>query len=223
MGGGSLPLLALGQTPIFYFPREITQEVIMNIPLTVADIPVTQELVQYLFNYNAETGILSWKNPPNNRIKKGPIFSKSISGYYNVNIYRKKYQLHRIVWLYVHGYFPENGLDHIDRNKLNNKITNLREVSVQCNARNVGLRVQNISNVTGVSFEVDRIKWRATIKVNNKNCYLGRYSDYIEAVATRLAAEQCLGWHTCITDSPAYQCMQKWLHSTLDVNAVTGY
>jgi mRNA-degrading endonuclease HigB of HigAB toxin-antitoxin module len=185
----------------------------MNTLVTLSDIPVTQELVQHLFNYDSNTGKITWKNPPVMKGIKGKDACSINNNYHTVNIYGKNYNAHRVIWLYVHGYFPENDIDHIDRDKTNNKLENLREVSRQCNMRNVGKRVNNKSNVVGVSFIQKRIKWYANIMVNGKTYGLGEHCDYIEAVCTRLAAEQCLGWPDCDTKSTAYQCIKTWLNN----------
>lgn len=179
--------------------------------LSLANIPLTQELVRHLFNYNPETGILRWRNPTNTKIRKGAIAGSKTYNYYRVNIYNRNYRLHRIIWLYVHGYFPENEIDHIDRNGQNNKLNNLREVSRQCNLRNTGLYTTNKSGITGVYFDKTRFTWCAFIRVNGKLYNLGCCFDYIEAACTRLAAEQCLDWSNCNTNSTAYQCVKEWL------------
>lgn len=195
----------------------------MNMPLTVAEIPLTQELVQHLFDYNPETGIIKWKNPGrNHNAKIGDIVRSMSHGYYRVQIYGKKYPAHQIIWLYVHGYIPENDMDHIDRNRHNNKLSNLREVSRQCNMRNVGRQTNNKSGVVGVSFVKKSFNWYANIMVNKKTFGLGYYVDYIEAACARLAAEQCLDWPNCNTNSTAYKCVKDWLNKMNSVS-ITGY
>lgn len=175
---------------------------------------LTQEVVQHLFTYKPETGELRWKKAPFTGSKKGASANTSCNGYYVVRIYGKIYGVHRIIWLYVHGYLPENEIDHIDRDKTNNRIDNLREVSRQCNRRNTGLQINNKSGITGVSFKSLHFAWAASITVNNKYYSLGIYTDYIEAVCTRLAAEQCLGWSDCNANSTAYQFVKSWLHKS---------
>jgi len=185
--------------------------------LTLANISLTQKLVQHLFDYNSETGILKWKNPTNTKIRKGAVAGSKTFNYYRVNIYGRNYRVHRIIWLYVYGYFPENDIDHIDRNGQNNKLNNLREVSVQCNIRNSKLSVNNTSGVKGVHFDKINFTWCASIKVNNKLYALGNYNDYIEASCARLAAEQCLNWHDCDSNSTAYQRLKSWLNRSVSL------
>lgn len=174
---------------------------------------ISQEFIQHLFSYNKDTGILSWKIPTGTRVNKGDpattITNKN--GYCSVKIFKKRYSIHRLIWLYVYGYFPENELDHINRIKTDNRIENLREVSRQCNMRNVGKRVNNISNVVGVSFISKKFVWYANIMINKKTYSLGYHNDYYEAVCHRLAAEQCLNWHKCDSNSTAYKCIKNYL------------
>ena len=73
-------------------------------------------------------------------------------GYLRSSIDGKKYKLHRLAWLYVYGYFPENFIDHINRNRSDNRIENLREVSRQCNVRNCGNLKTNTSGIKGVGW-----------------------------------------------------------------------
>lgn len=175
---------------------------------------LTQEIVQHLFTYDPETGELRWKLAPFTRSKKGASINTKSNGYYLVRIYGKKYGVHRIIWLYVYGYFPENEIDHIDRNGINNKLSNLREVSRQCNMRNTGLSINNKSGVTGVRFNKSCNAWAAAITVNKDSYYLGIYYDFTEAACARLAAEQCLDWHKCDTNSTAYQHVKSFLEES---------
>ena len=162
------------------------------------------------------------ENPNARRVSKGDIV-KTIDnyGYYKVCIHNKPYLAHRIIWLYVYGYIPENGLDHIDRNPANNRITNLREASKQCNARNSKISSNNSSGITGVRFNKRKLCWTADIMVNYKNYRLGSFADYIEAAATRLAAEQCLDWPDCDTKSTSGQCIKNWLNK-INTDNITG-
>lgn len=121
----------------------------------------------------------------------------------------KNYSAHRLAWLYIHGYLPENQIDHINRQKIDNRICNLREVSSQCNTRNTGNRIDNKSGVKGICFDESRGNWIVYIEVNQKRTYLGRINDFDESVCLRLCAEQCLGWSGCDSNSPAYQYVKK--------------
>jgi hypothetical protein len=91
----------------------------------------------------------------------------SNAGYFRVTIDSQKYLEHRIVFYMHYGYCPEN-LDHIDGNKTNNQIANLREVSHQENMCNVSTRADNTSGIKGVSWNKTRSKWTARVSLHGK-------------------------------------------------------
>lgn len=80
-------------------------------------------------------------------------------------------------------------IDHIDRNKLNNTIENLRGATKQENAYNSKLSSNNTSGVTGVSFSKCKSKWRSYINVDHKQIFLGYFTDINDAIKVRLKAE----------------------------------
>jgi hypothetical protein len=173
---------------------------------------LTQKTAQELFNYDPETGNLYWKRPTGARSVPGSIVGTlNFHGYYTVGIFGKKYKVHRIIWLYVYGYTPEHELDHINRIKTDNRISNLREVSHQCNLRNAKQHKSNTSGVTGINFDRRTSSWGSWITIDSKSRFLGRYSDYTEAVCIRLAVEQCLDWSSCEKNSSARQYIKDFL------------
>jgi len=130
-------------------------------------------------------------------------------GYLRICIDSQIYEAGRLAWLYIKGYFPENQIDHINQNPSDNRFKNLREASKQCNARNYGNPKNNKTGVRGVYWYQAGQKWQAYIMVDQKGYHLGFHEDFTEAVAHRLAAEQCLNW--CNPNSPAYSYMKKYL------------
>ena len=173
---------------------------------------LTRSRLKDLLDYDPDTGIFLWKVSTAQRIKVGDVAGcVSKKGYIHIKIDNKSYRAHRLAWLDYYGYFPERGLDHKDRTRHHNWIDNLREVGQQCNVRNTGLRSDNTSGVKGTYFYKPTQKWSAHIKENGKKYNLGYFTDFTEAVAHRLAAEQCLNWGTCDSSSPAYQYIQKYL------------
>jgi len=168
------------------------------------------EKLKTILSYNHETGIFIWKIPKPGGIKVGDIAGTlRTDGYIQIEADRKLYYAHRLAWFFKYGYSPENNIDHIDRIKHHNWISNLREVSNQCNARNCGNFINNTSGVKGVSWDKNRGKWFAHVAINNKPKNLGEYFSFSNAVCARLAAEQCLDWEGCDSNSPAYQYVQK--------------
>jgi len=167
---------------------------------------LTQNRLKQVLHYNPKTGIFTRKIRTSTRIRVGDIAGYlNTLGYVFICVDSIKYLAHRLVWLYVHGYFPEHTIDHIDRNPANNRITNLREAGKRCNIQNSGNRKDNTSGVKGISWNKNAQKFIVNIMTNSSQKYIGIYSDFDEAVCHRLAAEQCIGWSSCDSNSPAYQ------------------
>lgn len=166
-----------------------------------------------ILDYNPNTGIFKWKISNSNRIKPGDIAGILTQGYCKIGINGKLYLAHHLAWFYVYGYFPENEIDHINRNGTDNRIENLREVSRICNARNTKNRSNNTSGIKGVSFHKQTNKWQVQITVNQKRISLGCHDEFDEAVCYRLVAEQCFNWKGCDSISPAYNYVKNTIQS----------
>jgi len=105
------------------------------------------------------------------------------------------YKAHRLAWMYVHGYMPVEQIDHINRVRNDNRISNLRLASQKQNNENKSLGRNNTSGVTGVTFQKNHGKWRAFIGHNNREIYLGEYDSFDEAFLVRKDAEAALYTH----------------------------
>lgn len=137
---------------------------------------ITTEILKKHFDY--VEGNLIWRLDKG-RIKKGTIAgSPDSKGYIAVKFNQKLYRLHRLIWLWHGKELPEQ-LDHIDRNPKNNHIENLRPATPSQNQWNTS-KADN-----GVSWHKASKKWRARIKINNKEIYLGVYANYDEAKQIR--------------------------------------
>ena len=112
-------------------------------------------------------------------------------GYRKVNFGGRPYQTHRMIWFMHYGYFPENEIDHINRDPADNHIENLREVGRACNAKNQKIPCTNTSGVKGVRWSKAADRWVGQIKENQQFHHLGCYADFTEAVLARLTAELC--------------------------------
>lgn len=139
---------------------------------------MTQDYLLYLFEYR--DGNLYWK-VDKKKVKPGQkAGSRKPSGYYSVKIDYKSYRLHRLIFMYHHGYMPRI-IDHIDTDRSNNKIENLRECSVRENAYNSKILKSNTSGVKGVHWCKIHEKWIARCRADGKRHSLGYFSDIKDA------------------------------------------
>jgi hypothetical protein len=130
---------------------------------------VTKDILRELFNY--QNGDLVRKTLPRKRYanaKKSEYLSTFVNGVY--------YRTHKLVFLYHYGYIPKQ-IDHIDNNKHNNCVENLRECLPSNNSMNIGIRSDNSSGVKGVAWEPKRKKWRVRVCAQGKTMYSGRFED----------------------------------------------
>lgn len=112
-------------------------------------------------------------------------WGKNANGYYSSNINGKQTPLHR----YIANPSPNEIVDHINRDKKDNRICNLRNTNKSVNAFNCGLRSTNKSGRTGVYLRKDTKRWQAEIKKDGRKILLGCYSTFEEAVKAREEAE----------------------------------
>lgn len=133
---------------------------------------VTQDDLKRYFNYNAKTGVVINKITRGNSKKGERSGAIDNRGYLTVSINSKMMQIHRLAFLYEKGYLPKY-IDHIDGDKLNNKIDNLRECRQQENCYNRKMSKNNQCGVKGVYWDRGSRSWRAQLSINGKNTYLG--------------------------------------------------
>lgn len=182
---------------------------------------MTQGRLRELFDYDQETGDLIRKIRVSNCKKGQPgtiIRTMDSNGYYQVMVDGWVEMAHRVIWCWWYGYVPENQIDHIDGCKTNNSIPNLREVSQSCNIRNQGVRATNKSGITGVRWVEQEGKYQVMIRCPNARkprTIFRTFNDLTEAVAHRLAAEQCLDYPNCNSSSSAFLYMQRYLKGEL--------
>ena len=142
---------------------------------------LTQERLQHLFTYDAINGLLI-RNFKVGKAEAGTSSSaKDRDGYHVVGIDSKLYRTHRVIWMYVHGSFPEGYLDHINRIKIDNRIENLREVSKAQSRENIGVSHNNKSGMKGVWMHKQTKKWCASIGYKKKNIHLGSFTSIEDA------------------------------------------
>lgn len=126
----------------------------------------TMEYVAALFNY--KDGRLFWREPrANNKVKAGDLAGVvNSAGYLLVKIDGWSFSVHKIIW-FIHYETESDYLDHIDKDRLNNNISNLREVNHMQNMNNKSAYLSNTSGSTGVRQERTG-RWAASIQINKK-------------------------------------------------------
>lgn len=156
---------------------------------------MNSKLWSEFFTY--EDGRLFWKVRTSNRTREG-CEAKTIGnhGYKIVGMSGKRHLAHRIIWEMHHGKIPDGmQIDHVDHDKTNNKIENLRLVTSKENNYNMKFRSTNKSGVTGVSWDKQHGKWASNIKVNGVKIHLGLFSDLKTAAEVRRKAEIKYNFH----------------------------
>lgn len=166
------------------------------------DLPSIDEL-RKLLTYDPDTGDLTWlarrdvKASWNTRYAGRPALAcVHEDGYRKGRIHRKLVRAHRVAWALHHGRWPNLDLDHINGDRSDNRISNLREVTRSENQRNMRLPSDNRSGVIGVYWNTQRQRWVAEIRdTRGKKQHLGAFADLDAAAAARRAAEQAAGYH----------------------------
>ncbi|ARC38619.1 HNH endonuclease [Paracoccus yeei] len=117
-------------------------------------------------------------------------------GYLSGSIFDKRFLAHRVVWAMKYGEWPKDQIDHINGNRSDNRISNLRDVPNIENGKNLGLPSNNTSGVRGVYFSTLRKKWVVQIGSHEKRKTIGSFHDFEDAVAARRKAEKQFGYHS---------------------------
>jgi len=137
---------------------------------------LTQEEAHRLFEY--KDGELYWKNCTSPAVKNGSKAGHSNSyGYWRIETKFGSLAAHRVVFLMHHGYMPKV-VDHIDGNKLNNKIENLRAATYTENSYNSCISKRNTSGAKNIRWREDQRKWRVQLTVQGKNVNIGQFADF---------------------------------------------
>lgn len=144
---------------------------------------LTQERLKELLHYTPDTGIFVWKVTTNTHAIKGSVAGTcNKRGYKIIGINGKKFYIHRLVWLYVYGKFPDGEIDHIDCNPKNNTITNLRVITRSGNCQNkIKAQSNNLTGFLGVGRTKSGIKFHAQIGINGKTKHIGYFHTQEEA------------------------------------------
>ncbi len=147
---------------------------------------LTHDRLVEVLNYNKRTGVFKWSKKISKKVVVGHIAGggPSLVGYWRIRIDGKLYQAHRLAWLYVYGEWPGETIDHINGDKLDNRIINLRSATYTENNQNkLWHRKGKLPGVTK-----RRGKYEASIKYKGDQYYLGLFSTEREANKAYLLA-----------------------------------
>lgn len=157
--------------------------------------------------YEPETGKLFWREAApehfklprlhlawNKRFAGKEVGAKLNNGYLYVNLKKCVMLVHRVIFAMVYGYWPEQ-VDHINHDRIDNRLINLREATFVTNGQNISLPADNTSGRIGVYWFRQRGVWYARIYVDGKNHHLGYFKEKADAIAAREAAEIRFGFH----------------------------
>jgi hypothetical protein len=168
----------------------------------------TIEGLAALIRCDADAGLLFWRERPREMFPTGRAHSiwnaryagkqaftaKDRDGYFQGSFLGQRLRTHRVVWALTHGEWPDV-VDHIDGDRANNRISNLRNVSKAENARNMGMRDGSTSGRIGVCWIASRQRWQASVMRDGRVVNLGRFRELQDAVAARQQAERDIGFH----------------------------
>lgn len=156
---------------------------------------MTAELVRVLFNCDYSKGTLTWKRDHGRNAKAGSeagyVSQHSRGGYKLVETGGKAHPVHRLVWLHFYGEWPAVELDHINRNKLDNSIANLRSVTRLEQMQNLPTYKSNTSGLVG-AYPRKNGKFQASVQYDGRNHYIGRFDTKEEAHAAYVAKKAAL-------------------------------
>lgn len=144
---------------------------------------ITQEYVKEVFGYDEQKGILIRKKHP----RWGTNYNRPVGivpsshGYGRVFIGDIECSAHQVIWLWVYGTYAAE-IDHIDNDRMNNRISNLREASRLENMHNKTMYSNNTSSFPGVGWHSRDKVWAARIQVGGKRIHLGYFDDINDAI-----------------------------------------
>lgn len=154
------------------------------------------DVLRRVLSYDPETGIFVWNYRPeyegsrsagwNAKYAGSPAGATDDDGYIVISIksdgVKRMYFAHQLAWAYEHGVFVTQ-IDHRNRMKGDNRISNLREADTAQNGWNVGLQSRNTSGVKGVYWHKIAKKWCMHVTVRGSYVYLGLCHDLELAAA----------------------------------------
>lgn len=140
------------------------------------------ESIKDFISYDPDTGYLTWLKSPCRRVKEGAVVSSiDAYGYFVVAFRGSRWKAHRLAWFLHYGEDPPETVDHINGDRKDNRLCNLRAASRGENLKNMSVSGKGSSKYKGVSWNKAVKQWTAYISVDNKKVHLGCFSSEEEA------------------------------------------
>ena len=151
-------------------------------PIIASKLPSIEELNSQL-KYDPKTGLFTWKINKKGPVKAGmKAGTRHSQGYITIRINGIDYLAHRLAWVFFYGFLKENEqIDHINLDRSDNRIENLRKATHAENCRNTKSRSHNISGLKGAHFDKRNGKYRARITIDKNQKWLGYFKTPEEA------------------------------------------
>lgn len=165
-------------------------------------------LIKEAMTYNPDTGEFRWLERPRRHFESDKEFRRwnarysgrlagglNVRGYHKITLFNLRLAAHQLAWAMHYGVWPRFELDHIDHDRANNRIANLRDVPHSENSQNMPRSSSNNTGCVGVYRQPNPRLFRACIRVNRKLIHLGTYPTFEDAVAARKHAENVHNFH----------------------------
>jgi hypothetical protein len=143
-------------------------------------MPSLDDLKKVL-KYDSESGIFTWITGGRYNRLAGQVAGSVCDEYIKITLSGIRWKAHRLAWKMFYGTDPAGEIDHINGNKHDNRICNLRDCKKSDNGKNAGLSKRNKSGFRGVTKHTGREKWIASISLDGKNKHLGVFDSPEEA------------------------------------------
>jgi hypothetical protein len=170
------------------------------------------EVLRTVLDYDPENGSLTWRERDpstfpattplrivrnwNSRFAGKPAFTALGANGYRVGSFGgKALYAHRVVWAWVHGIWPVDEIDHLDGDRSNNAVKNLRAATPTMNRRNQGRSTRNTSGYTGVTYCQKTGTWVAQMTVRGVCLRFGKFRCPTAAAIARKKADPQFGFH----------------------------
>ena len=139
-----------------------------------------------MFDVDLERGLLIRRVAPLNHPQRlgQAVGCRGMDGYLKVRVGYVFYYVHRLIWAHVYGEWPDE-IDHIDGDRANNRLNNLRQCSHSQNSHNRSRTIRNACGVKGVYVDKRNGHYRAAIRVDKRQIYIGQFRTLAEAALAR--------------------------------------